>query len=252
MTSLAPKLSIVVAAYNAATTLERCIASITTQTSPSWELLIRDGGSSDGTLSIIKKHQSAIAWWDSAPDYGIYDAWNLALAHARGEYVCFLGADDALHEPGTLSEIFSAIGDESYDLITSRGQLRGADWAPYHTFGKPWNELGLPRRIGLCHPGLLHHRSLFSRFGEFNSRLRIVADFEFLLRLPSDIRTLDVPLITVDIQDDGISRNQFWRRIREVREVHAASPRVGPVKAWLYWADKVWRHPIARLLNLPH
>lgn len=247
-----PKLSIIIATWNAAKTLERCLASITTQTLPSWELLIRDGGSTDATLSIIEKHQSTVAWWESAPDNGIYDAWNLALAHARGEYICFLGADDGLHSPDTLETLFSAIGNGTYDLVTSRGMLRDDRWQATHPVGAPWSEAKLPRRIRLCHPGLLHHRSLFTRFGRFNTRYRIAADFEFLLRLTSDIRTFDVPSITVDIQDQGVSRHRFWQRIRETREIHAASPRVGPVKAWLYWADKAWRRPIARMLGLPH
>jgi glycosyltransferase involved in cell wall biosynthesis len=247
-----PRLSIVIATYNAAKTLERALASIMAQALPSWELLIRDGGSTDSTLSIIEAHQSAVAWWESAPDNGIYDAWNQAIAHAKGEYVCFLGADDALHASDTLHTLFSAVGEGTFDLVTSRGMLRDKHWQPTHCMGAPWSKAQLPRRIRLCHPGLLHHRSLFTRFGGFSTRYRIVADFEFLLRLPTSIRTLDVPLITVDIQDQGISRNSFWQRIREHREVHAASPRVGPAKAWLYWADKAWRRPIARALGLPH
>lgn len=247
-----PKLSIIIATWNAAKTLERCLNSIAGQTFPAWELLIRDGGSTDTTLSIIAKHASAVAWWESAPDAGIYDAWNLALKHANGEYVCFLGADDTLHTPEILEQLFAAVGERSYDLVTSRGQLRDPQWKPSHTFGKSWRDAGLPRRIGVCHPGLLHHRSLFNRFGGFDTRYRIAADLEFLLRLPPNIRTLDFPEIAVDTQDDGISRHRFWQRIRETREVHSASPRVGPAKAWLYWADKAWRRPIARALGLPH
>jgi len=247
-----PKISIIIATWNAAETLERCLESITAQTFSSREVLIRDGGSTDATLSIIEKHQRIVTWWESAPDNGIYDAWNLALAHARGEYVCFLGADDALHAPDTLEIVFSAIGENTYDLVSSRGVVRNKNWKALHTIGAPWNKARLPRRIRLCHPGLLRHRSLFTRFGKFNASYRIAADFEFLLRLPPDIQTIDVPLITVDIQEDGISRHRFWQRIREYREVHAASPRVGPMKAWLYWADKAWRRPIARMLGLPH
>lgn len=250
--STIPKLSIIIATYNAAKTLERCLASITAQTFTGWELLIRDGGSSDATLSIIEKYGSIVTWRESAPDGGIYDAWNMALAHARGEYVCFLGADDALHAPTSLDALFSVVGQEAYDLVTSRGMLRDKSWKAICLIGAPWSEAKLPRRIRLCHPGLLHRRSLFSRFGTFDARYRIAADFEFLLRFPPDIRAIDVPVTIVDIQDDGISRHMFWRRIREYREVHAASPRVGPVRAWLYWADKVWRRPIARMLGLPH
>ena len=252
MNSFAPKLSVVIATRNAAQTLDRCLASISTQTFPAWELLIRDGGSTDSTLTIIEKHASVVAWWESAPDAGIYDAWNLALAHAKGEYVCFLGADDALHAPDSLRNLFSSIGDGIYDIVTSRGMLRDMRWRPTNLVGTRWSEAKLPRRIRLCHPGMLHHRSLFERFGGFNTHYRIAADFEFLLRLPPDIRTFDFPSITVDIQDEGISRQRFWQRIEETRQVHSASPRVGPMKAWLYWADKAWRRPVARALGLPH
>lgn len=247
-----PKLSIIIATWNAAKTLERCLASITTQTFTDWELLIRDGGSTDATLSIIEKYQSTVTWWESAPDDGIYDAWNQALAHARGEYVCFLGADDAWAGARSLETLFAAVSNGVYDLVTSRGMLRDDCWQPAHPVGVSWREARLPRRIRLCHPGLLHHHSLFTRFGGFNTRYRIAADFEFLLRLPPGIRTFDVPSILIDIQDQGISRHRFWQRIRETREVHAASPRVGPTKAWLYWVDKAWRRPIARMFGLPH
>ena len=247
-----PRLSIIIATFNTAATIERCLQSIVSQSSQDWEVLVADGGSTDGTIDLIQKHEHALAWWHSGPDAGIYDAWNKVIAHTRGEYVCFLGADDALHAPDTLEALFSAIGNGSYDLITSRGMLRNDRWQPTHPVGAPWNEAKLPRRIRLCHPGLLHHRSLFARFGEFNTRYQIAADFEFLLRLPPDIRTFDVQSITVDIQEQGISRHRFWQRIRETREIHAASPRVGPVKAWMYWADKAWRRPIARTLGLPH
>ena len=252
MSSASPKLSIVIATWNAAKTIERCIASITNQSFTSWELLIKDGGSTDHTAALIERHKDSVAWWSSSPDAGIYDAWNHALAHASGEYVCFLGADDAFHQSDTLQSLFAAIGDGEFDLVTSRGMLRNESWEPIHIFGAPWAQASLPRRIRLCHPGLLHHRSLFERFGSFNSRYRIAGDLEFLLRLSPDMSTLHLPSITVDVQDQGVSRNNFWKRIRETREVHTASPRIGPAKAWLYWADKAWRRPIARIFGLPH
>ena len=252
MSSNLPRISIIIATYNAGKVLSRCIESIRSQSRRDWELIVIDGGSKDGTIEILQSHARHIAYWHSRPDGGIYDAWNLALSHASGEYVCFLGADDALHATDTLETIFSAIGHGSHDLVTSRGMLMDDSWVPTHPVGAPWNEANFPRRIRLCHPGLFHHRSLFTRFGGFNTRYRIAADFEFLLRLPSDIRTFDVPSITVDIQEQGVSRRRFWQRIRETREIHAASPRVGPMKAWLYWADKAWRRPLARMLRLPH
>ena len=92
-----PQVSIVVATMNAASTLERCLNAIVGQSFTQWELLIADGDSSDGTVDLIQKFHRSVAWWQSKEDDGIYDAWNQALDHARGEYVTFLGADDAWH-----------------------------------------------------------------------------------------------------------------------------------------------------------
>lgn len=248
-----PRLSIIIATYNAAATLARCLDSIVTQTFNDWEIIIVDGGSFDGTLDIIHQSEDAIAYWHSHPDAGIYDAWNQALARARGEYVCFLGADDAFNAPNTLARVFAAIdNDQRYDIVSSRGQLRDSTWRQCGEFGTPWHHSSAPRRLGVCHPGMLHHRTLFERYGRFDTSYRIVADLDFLLRLPPDAISLHLDFVTVDVQDDGISRRQFWQRIRERRHVHAACPRVGPTRAWLYWVDKAWRRPIALALHLPH
>lgn len=249
---IAPRLSIIIATWNAGGTLERCLNSIIEQSSQDWELLISDGGSTDDTISLVERYSKHIAWFRSEKDNGIYDAWNSALEHAKGEYVCFLGADDAFHSPSVLSEIFAAAGSNQYDLITSLGLLRDVNWTAGRILGSSWTEAKLPRRIRVCHPGLLHRRRLFDDHGTFDSRYRIAADMDFLLRLPAEISSLHLPMITVDVQDAGISRRQFWLRIKEYRDIHSASPRVGPSLAWLYWADKAWRRPIALLLGLSH
>ena len=89
-----PRLSIIIATWQAASTFERCLDSIIEQDFKDWELLIADGNSDDGTVDLIRNYEPHIAWWQSKEDGGIYDAWNQALGQARGEYVCFLVADD--------------------------------------------------------------------------------------------------------------------------------------------------------------
>lgn len=246
------RLSIVVATWNAGRTLERCIQSIVEQSSRDWELIVIDGGSKDDTVEIIRSHAKHIAYWHSRPDAGIYDAWNQALLHARGDYICFLGADDALHSPDTIAKIFTVVVDSRPDLITCRGQIRNASGLTKQVIGTSWTNSKLPRHLRLCHPGLMHHRSLFERHGVFDPQYKIAADLEFLLRLPEKIQCCDIPWVTVDIQEGGVSQHHFWQRIRERRKIQSISRRIGPAKAWLYWADKVWRRPIALLLGLPH
>lgn len=247
-----PKLSIVIATYNAAHTLERCLQSIIGQTFKDWELIIADGGSGDGTTAILRSHATHIAHWHTHRDLGIYDAWNQAICHARGEYVCFLGADDAWANQTTLANLFAAIGGQRPDVVTSRGLIHDPRTGKEVTFGSPWNYQRIGRRMVMCHPGLLHRRSLFERYGLFDTRYRIAGDLDFLLRLPSDLSSLHVDLTSVMIEASGISRKNVLARMREQRDVLARCERYGPIRAYVAWIDKLWRYPIARFLDIPH
>src|SRR3990170_1119466 len=108
MSNLPPLFTIIVATLNSAHRLPRCIASFAGQTYPRRELIVMDGGSTDGTVDIIRTQGPAVAYWESSPDRGIYHAWNKALAHAHGEWICFLGADDYFWSPTSLSRVAEA------------------------------------------------------------------------------------------------------------------------------------------------
>jgi glycosyltransferase involved in cell wall biosynthesis len=245
-----PRLSIIIATYNASSTLERCLQSILTQTFDGWELLVVDGASTDGTVAVIEAHADRIAYWHSRRDAGIYDAWNQAIARAQGEYVCFLGADDAWHAPLSLQTTFDAIGERKYDLVTARGYLIDQSGHEADVFGKPWNYRAVMRRITICHPGALHRRDLFQRFGGFDTSYRISADYDFLLRLPAGIRTLHVDVPLVDVADGGISRDSRWLMLRERYRAQANCSHVGHTRAALNYLDKLWRIPVARTFGI--
>lgn len=248
----APQLSIIIATWNAARTLERCLHSIIEQNFTNWELLIADGASTDGTVDLIRMHEAHIAWWRSGKDEGIYDAWNQALAHARGEYVCFLGADDAWVDSGALTRLYAAVGAKEYDLVTSQGLFFDPMTGKKMHFGSAWDYQRIGRHMVVCHPGLLHRRSLFERHGLFDTRYRIAGDLDFLLRLPSDVRAMHVDTITVLIEAAGTSRKNVLARLREQRRILARCERYGPIRAYLAWLDKLWRYPIARLFDISH
>lgn len=250
--STAPRLSIVIATWNAARTLERCLRSINSQDFTNWELLVSDGGSTDGTVELIQKNENQVAWWQSRSDAGIYDAWNQALVRARGEYVCFMGADDAWADRKALSRLFSAIGANQFDLVTSRGLICDPTTSSEITFGSAWDYRRIGRHMVVCHPGLLHRRSLFEKYGYFDARYRIAGDLDFLLRLPPDLRCLHVDVTTVLIDAAGVSRRNVLARLREQHDVLVHCKRYGPLRAYLAWLDKLWRFPIARLFNIPH
>lgn len=90
-----PKVSIVTVVFNGAASLERTIQSVLGQGLPDIEYLIIDGGSTDGTLDIIRRYDDRLAYWVSEKDKGIYDAMNKGIALCRGEWVGMINADDA-------------------------------------------------------------------------------------------------------------------------------------------------------------
>lgn len=96
------KISIITVSYNAAKTIEQTIQSVVNQTYDNIEYIIIDGGSTDGTVDIIKKYEDKIAYWVSEPDKGIYDAMNKGILKASGEYIYFLGADDWLYNESVM------------------------------------------------------------------------------------------------------------------------------------------------------
>jgi len=105
-----PLISIITVVLNAADTLERTILSVLKQNFDDLEYVIIDGGSTDGSLDIIRRYESEIRYWRSEPDNGLYDAMNKGVRASNGRWVLFLGADDLL--VGNLRDITPLLRDE--------------------------------------------------------------------------------------------------------------------------------------------
>ena len=110
MNSFSLKVSIVTVSYNCEATIEQTIQSVLSQDYDNVEYIIIDGGSTDGTIEIIRRYESNIAYWNSEPDRGISDAFNKGINCCTGEIVGILNADD-LYLPGTVSTVVQAFQD---------------------------------------------------------------------------------------------------------------------------------------------
>ena len=113
------KVTVVTVTYNAAESLEKTILSVLQQNYSNVEYIIIDGGSTDGSVEIIKKYSDKIAYWVSEPDRGIYDAMNKGIRKATGEWINFMNAGDLFFHESTLSSVFSKQNHSLYDIMYS-------------------------------------------------------------------------------------------------------------------------------------
>ena len=205
-----PTISIIVATMNAATTLKECITSVCEQTYQAKELIIVDGGSTDGTLDIIKKHSNDIAHWQSEPDNGIYDAWNKGLARANGEWICFLGADDKFWTKDSL-ESFAPHLKTAYPkhrLVYGVLAVLNSDGSFFALVDRPWGKIKKfwTSRMLIPHPGALHHHRIFEEHGEFDNSFKIAGDYDLLLREMKSHEPLYVPgIVQAGYREGGLS-----------------------------------------------
>jgi glycosyltransferase involved in cell wall biosynthesis len=216
-----PLITIIVAVFNGSKTIQRCIDSVVCQNYPRKELIIIDGGSTDGTINILKSNQINITYWESKPDRGLAHAWNKALLHAHGDWILFLGADDYFFEENSLSIAASYLKQaETEDIRIAYGQVKlmtpSGDLLGIR--GKPWENA--KKRFffdnrHIHHQGVFHHKNIFRIHGPFDEFFRDVGcDYEMLLRELKTGKALFIPHIVTVATTGGVS----WS-IHSVRNV---------------------------------
>lgn len=154
-------ISIIIATFNAAKTLQRCLDSIVPQLTDEAELILVDGGSKDSTNEIIDSYGDKIAVHISEPDKGIYDAWNKGVKVAHGNWVAFIGADDTLL-PNAIQNYLNAIRltpvIDSYDYICAHNEYVDLNGKLLKVLGeKPvWSRMR--KYMAAAHVASLHNK----------------------------------------------------------------------------------------------
>ena len=118
------KISIITVSYNAVKTIENTILSVINQTYSCIEYIIIDGGSTDGTVDIIRKYENKISYWISEPDKGIYDAMNKGIQKATGKWLNFMNCGDTFYNNKVISDIFENRIYKDIDVIYGSSQIK--------------------------------------------------------------------------------------------------------------------------------
>lgn len=252
-----PAITVIVATRNGAPLLQGLFDSLAAQTFHDFEVLVSDGASTDGTVPMLERASAILPLRVvSRADAGIYDAWNLALAHARGTWVCFLGADDRFADASSLARLDQAArtAPPGVGVVYGRVALVAASGAVLQVLGESWGDLRLRFRQVMCvpHPGAMHRRTLFEKHGRFDPTYRIAGDYEWLLRELKDHDALFVPETTVHMRFGGVSAQpgRFVEALREVRRAQRAHGLPGPGREWwLAWVRASGRRVLATLLG---
>jgi GT2 family glycosyltransferase len=179
--------SIITPVLNRVEMMGDCLASIARQTYRPIEHIVVDGGSTDGTLDLLREYRAPYPfYWVSEPDNGMYEAINKGIAISRGEILAYLNSDD-LYLPWSVDVAVRAIHQPGSELIYGDlGVLRAGRNGELRTFNiefKPDFDLRYYSFVEtLGQPAVFWCRSLTERIGPFDTRYRLIGDCEYWLR----------------------------------------------------------------------
>lgn len=175
-----PRLSIITINLNNAAGLQKTIESVITQTSQDFEYIVVDGGSTDGSVEIIKQYAPQIIYWISEPDKGIYAAMNKGVRVAKGEYCQFLNSGDWLWKNDVTEKMLLDLPNTSIIYANKIREYKGRHKVEKSYQGRTLTLLDMYQST-LFHSCAYIKRSLFDQYGLYDENLKIVSDWKFYL-----------------------------------------------------------------------
>lgn len=192
------RFSIITINYNNNNGLRRTIDSVLCQTLSDYEFIIIDGGSTDGSVDIIKENVKRIAYWISEKDKGVYHAMNKGVAQAHGDYCIFMNAGDCFHSPDVLSSVLS------YQEHIICGQVSTFP-SGHHKSTISFVDL---LRSSLPHQAMFIKRELLIKH-PYDEKYRILSDWKFCIEtlVIDNCSFRNIEDVIADYEGGGISSN---------------------------------------------
>lgn len=251
------KISIITVCYNSEKTIKQTIDSVVSQKIKEIEHIIIDGGSSDKTLSIIKKNFSSIQKIISEPDKGIYDAMNKGIQNASGEIIGFLNSDDFFSNENVLSGVLKQFNEnpsiracysdliyvDRCDELKNIRYWKSSKFIP-GSFSRAW-----------CppHPTFFAYRSVYEEFGNFNLSYHLASDNDIMMRFLEvhKINVKYVPEVWVKMRLGGTTNKNFRNIILQNLEILKALSQNGLASnPLIFFFNKIFTKVIQRFKRL--
>jgi glycosyltransferase involved in cell wall biosynthesis len=238
-----PKISIITVVFNGAKTLERTILSVVNQNYSNLEYIVIDGGSTDGTIEIIKRYNKYISQWVSEKDEGISDAFNKGIKLATGDWVGLINSDDWYE-----NQVFSLLAHVKPDIDIVYGNLQY--WRNFHKdYNFKANHLNLLKEMTLNHPASFVKRHVYLNYGMFDIKYKYAMDYDLMLRF-------FLAKLSFEHQDktfahfslDGVSDKYWLNAYIEVRNIKLKNG-LSSALAHSYYFFQVFRTGISRTLQ---
>ncbi len=207
--------------------MAEAIASVAEQTHPDVEHVIVEGLSKDGSLTAIERARHPRMVLFSERDSGIYDALNKGIARSTGDVIGFVHSDDYLAHPDVLARIAVAFADPAVEAVFSDlDYVAQADTTRVirHWATGPFTMAKLRRGWMPAHPTLYVRRSVYDRYGSYDTSFGIAADYDFILRFFAKLqgRTVYLPEVLYKMRVGGVSNRSFAKIRQKMAEDYRA------------------------------
>lgn len=232
---MSTSLSVIMIVRNDRLRFRRALASVLAQKTKELEIIVIDGGSTDGTLDEIEAHRDHLHYWESGLDKGIADAFNRGIAQARGELIATLNSDDTW-EPDTLRLVQDARRKhpEASVLCGAVRYLAPDSGYGYTRYPDP---AALKYRMWVFHPSLFVSRAAYARVGGYEPQYSHAMDSEWCHRaLARGERFEVIPAVLANMSLGGLSDRDFAVSLRQYRDSVIRNGLCGRFEAWIYYA----------------
>lgn len=220
-----PLISVITVCFNSSHTIERTLKSVLEQDFKDYEYIIVDGGSTDGTLDIIRKYEPLFEGrmiWKSEPDNGIYDAFNKGIFRSSGIYCWNVNSDDYMepHALGILAGYIGKYTEGKYPVISGAMNIRSEDNRIERiavSSEKEAKRSYVMDDIGIKHPATLVPRYIYDITGVYDARFHIVGDMDWFQRsYKIGVPFLFIPDVITNMYNGGVS-NLYTMKIYKYR-----------------------------------